>query len=612
MNFLIRIFGSPFEFLTGAFGRPNPARGSLGRQWATGEMQGGWTSVIIGGASLAGGLLSGKGQKDAAQSQADASVEATRLQNESNERLFRMARGSEGNAVLPEYLGGFEAGLGQDLVNIYNASKASNGPTAANAFAAVPGLADLYAQYQQSVGATTPSPNPKPVAPTRDSFTTVPRRPVNTRFGREYVEGEPVFDDAAYQSAMEKYRTAMQQWQAEGGDGTNPDALSQEEWLNQYIAQNPDSAAAMWWDDAQMATLGAGDKAFNQFGDSFQAGNDLIEGVIDGTYGQGRLDRALAVNNADRTGSQAYRVADEVGTDAMLAADRTGTDAILAADRTGSDAVLAADQAGSEALRAADRTGTAGLVNANTAAVKRGIGERLAALKAARTAGGMRGGSSTANNAALAAAIPAYQQIGSMSAEEARRLGVQDANEGWRLDMNRASEGQRLGINEATQAYRLDLLSAEERKRLGLQNASEDARLNINDAQTRADMADQDFQLQLSMLDTPYQRVQQGYAMDQLKDSQAYGDIDQLLERIGLFNIGTGQPYAAQKSETVAVPNSQMIAGSALTAGANAFGNLAASGYFNKGTNNNGNNAFNSVLSDTPNSTNSNYMSPTG
>lgn len=74
------------------------------------------TSAVVG---AAGTIIAGKSAKKGAQAQAEAQLEATRETNETNYKMFQEARGSEGNAVLPLYSGTTERTIFNDLMDTY-------------------------------------------------------------------------------------------------------------------------------------------------------------------------------------------------------------------------------------------------------------------------------------------------------------------------------------------------------------------------------------------------------------------------------------------------------------------------------------------------------------
>lgn len=144
--------------------------------------------------------------------------------------------------------------------------------------------------------------------------------------------------------------------------------------------------------------------------------------------------------------------------------------------------------------------------------LQQGIQEATAALRARREAGGLGGGSSFENQLMLGATIPARAEMASMGARDRQRL----------LDENMA--------------------------------------------------------LQLEVADAPFQRTAAAYDMagmplmfDQMQDAQRYQAVDELMRRLGMFNIGPGQPIPAQRAETPFVPNSAMMWGQGLTQAGNAL-----------------------------------------
>lgn len=571
-------------------------------------------ATIVTAGSVVGGIVSSSGQKKAAKTQQEGALEQTRLTNEMNERLFHEARGSEGHALLPEYFGGFEAEIGNNLTDIYRSTRSQ--PTAEDVFANVAGLNE---EYERAIAR-------------------------ETQPALERVFAETPGLEQEYQAARsrEKKKRSREQWldahvadhpddpvarlYSEARASAQRGPRSREEWLRAHLAAHPDSEAADYlhtWDPNPLGT-----QAYESLTPSFEAGNRLIGDVFEGTVADERLKRATALTDADRAGSGAIITADRTGSQGIISADQQGSEGIIGAQRTGSQGILSADRAatgqvltadrtgtgevltadrtGTGEVLAADRSGTTGIVNAQRAGIQQGLGQQLAALKARRNAGGLSGGSSLATNAALGATIPAYQQMAGVAAEQNRRLALNEATEGRRLNVDEATEGRRLNMDEATQGRRMDLneatessrlgqleaqeagrlgmLRATEADRLGQLEATEGRRLDMGEAAEQQRLYDQNLQLQFGMLDAPMRRAQAGYTFGQMEDEARYQDFDSLLKRLGYANIGPGNPMPAQTAPTYAIPNDQMMWGSALSSAADGFGSLYASGVFDKKT----------------------------
>lgn len=103
------------------------------------------------------------------------------------------------------------------------------------------------------------------------------------------------------------------------------------------------------------------------------------------------------------------------------------------------------------------------------------------------------------------------------------------------------------------------------------------------DARTRQGLYANNVALKSSMLDTPLSRIQQADSISQLGGERAYDDIDRALSRLSFYNIGPGQAPAQRVPQLSAVPNSQMMLGSALSAGAQAFGGAYGAGLIGGG-----------------------------
>lgn len=103
------------------------------------------------------------------------------------------------------------------------------------------------------------------------------------------------------------------------------------------------------------------------------------------------------------------------------------------------------------------------------------------------------------------------------------------------------------------------------------------------DARTRQGLYAGNVALKSGMLDTPMARIQQADSISQLGGERAYDDIDRALSRLSFYNIGPGQAPAQRVPQLSAVPNSQMMFGSALSAGAQAFGGAYGAGMLGGG-----------------------------
>lgn len=73
---------------------------------------------LAAGASAYGAVASANAQQQASQTAANSQNNANRL----NYQMFQQAHGSNGNAVLPDYMGGFEKQLGNDLSGAYTSA----------------------------------------------------------------------------------------------------------------------------------------------------------------------------------------------------------------------------------------------------------------------------------------------------------------------------------------------------------------------------------------------------------------------------------------------------------------------------------------------------------
>lgn len=138
-----------------------------------------------------------------------------------------------------------------------------------------------------------------------------------------------------------------------------------------------------------------------------------------------------------------------------------------------------------------------------------------------------------------------------------------------------ANQARRAAINNAMTERLAKLKQA--RKRSGLSGTSSfqekqmlgetvDARVAaaLSEAEAMQQLYDQNLQLQLGLIDAPFQRAQMGYEMGNLGRSEQYRAMDEVLKRLGYFNIGTGQPPVMQTPEIATIPNTGQFVGAAL------------------------------------------------
>ncbi len=108
--------------------------------------------LIAAGASIAGGLMAGKGAQKAAQISADANLAGTRETNALNERLFNQSRGSEGHAILPNYFGDNEAAFGQSAYQNFQRLSGAGNANYSRMLQQQGQLAPYFNQSMQAIG----------------------------------------------------------------------------------------------------------------------------------------------------------------------------------------------------------------------------------------------------------------------------------------------------------------------------------------------------------------------------------------------------------------------------------------------------------------------------
>jgi len=148
----------------------------------------------------------------------------------------------------------------------------------------------------------------------------------------------------------------------------------------------------------------------------------------------------------------------------------------------------------------AERSGLSeGLAESRRSSINTALGERLAALKAARQAGGYGGTSSFQEKMMLGDTLQA-RQMASMS-----------------------------------------------------------------DWMDKQQVYDSNLQLQLGLLDAPLNRTMQGYQMGSLPGAEQYRGIDEVLKRLGYFNMQGGNPPQAINPEIPTIPGMGQFVGPAIS-----------------------------------------------
>ena len=83
-------------------------------------------------------------------------------------------------------------------------------------------------------------------------------------------------------------------------------------------------------------------------------------------------------------------------------------------------------------------------------------------------------------------------------------------------------------------------------------------------------------QAQGQFLDAPLNRSRLAYEIGYLPEQEKNRQLNELMARLGYFNIGTGNPPPTQTPNIPTIPNSGMIAGAGLSSFGNALGNYFA------------------------------------
>ena len=166
---------------------------------------------------------------------------------------------------------------------------------------------------------------------------------------------------------------------------------------------------------------------------------------------------------------------------------------------------------------------------ANTAAINQGLRQSIGSLNAQRAASGLTGGSSYANNLAQGATIGARTQAGVSGARSLADAYLQNAQQ-----------------QAAAQNSIAQLLA-----QTGETNAT--GKMNVYDQNT---------QQILGNLNAPYQVLQNAQTADNIRN---YGSLNNLLNTLGFFKIGTTQAPTAQTAQYQTVPQSGQAVGSMLS-----------------------------------------------
>lgn len=108
-----------------------------------------------------------------------------------------------------------------------------------------------------------------------------------------------------------------------------------------------------------------------------------------------------------------------------------------------------------------------------------------------------------------------------------------------------------------------------------LQGATLDARVQeaLAGLAEQEQLYNEDVNLRLNTLGLPLSRTEGLMNLDRLRGDSRYAPIDSLLQRLGFFNLGQGNPPTQQAYFSQVVPNDQQFLGSAISTAAGAYGN---------------------------------------
>jgi hypothetical protein len=95
---------------------------------------------------------------------------------------------------------------------------------------------------------------------------------------------------------------------------------------------------------------------------------------------------------------------------------------------------------------------------------------------------------------------------------------------------------------------------------------------------------DQDIGLRSQFLDAPVNRSRLAYEFGYMPERENYRVVDDMLQRLGYFNIGQGNPPMQQTPNIPTIPNSAQAWGAGLSSGANALGNYWMAKQFSQPT----------------------------
>ncbi len=205
---------------------------------------------------------------------------------------------------------------------------------------------------------------------------------------------------------------------------------------------------------------------------------------------------------------------------------------VASARTAGAEDINATSLKSAEDISLARLAGLSATDRARTAGINTGLQESLGALNAQRAASGLTGGSSYANNLAQGATIGARQQAAYQTAAERAAAELANAQE---------MAAARTAASELT------------------------ASVGENNAAGRLTTYDQNLYNQLANLNQPYAGITNAASAQQAQTSSNYANINEMLNSLGFFNIGTSQASPTRTATYETVPGSGQATGAAIS-----------------------------------------------
>lgn len=241
-------------------------------------------------------------------------------------------------------------------------------------------------------------------------------------------------------------------------------------------------------------------------------------------------DRAIAELSKAVSGSN--QITTDLLTGATGDARMAMYDDVAKARLAGAGDVNAAVLSGAEDISLARISGLDAASRARTAGINTGLQESLGNLNAARAASGLTGGSSYANNLAQGATIRARQDAAYQTAAERSAAELANAQE----------------MAAARQS------AAELTASVGESNAA-----------GKLTTSDENLANQLANINQPYAGITNAASAQQAQTASNYSNVNELLNSLGFFNIGTSQAESATTPTYDTVPGSGQAAGAAIS-----------------------------------------------